>query len=216
MAKPPLASTLSERTGMPRSIAEPLVDFGIDAGSVAGGMGVGKVLSGGNLKRAQGALSESVGGLSERMSQKARDLGFSQTQQAGDKAARGTLNAAETARKTKMLEAQHATSTEAATAAVNDASGKALESSLARPKTKDEIGGVLKDELGGAMKSAYEARATQAKDLYGKALDTAHRQELAGNSFAASKQGQQAIADLRDLKRTVPGVKPLTPEHGPK
>lgn len=212
--KKPATEKATEVTGLPESITGPLVETGMMGVGVGSGTALGRTISGGNLKRAREAVEGSLGGIGERLTQRAKDVAFSQEQGVTGTFKRDVEKAGESFINAKMVEAKNATSSAAAIKAAKDASEKALEVHVAPAKTTDEVGTSLKTGIIDPMKKAFEQRATQAKELYGKALESAKTKEAAGNVFAKAAEGRAAVAELQALKAAGPtGAKPLTTEQ---
>ena len=88
-----------------------------------------------------------------------------------------------------------------------------LNKHVGNPRSKEQIGQPLQEQIGSKLNERYEARAKEAEDLYGKTVAAGQAKEAAGQPFAKSPQGQEALAKLKAMRDTVRGTNPLLPQE---
>jgi hypothetical protein len=167
LAKQPIrkeAEALSERTGLPPEMFSVPADIAITVAAGIGGSKLAGLVTGGNTTRAVGTMREQFGDIPERLSQKARNMAFSQDVAAQKRGGELTERAAEAARIARTAEIEHAKTTAEALTKAESAKSAALRQHVGAPKTEDEIGAAIKGPLAEKVDKAYKARQDEATE----------------------------------------------------
>ena len=138
----------------------------------------------------------------------------------------GSQAAARAAQEAQAAEAESLQTIPRATGAIQDArvaqtayADEAAQQAAALQKEREALTGgtksaatrgtPLQERVGTRLNEAFEARSKEAEDLYTKTLEAGRAKEAAGQPFASSPQGQEALKKLKAMRDTARGTNPL-------